>query len=342
MMTKREHKAVLTAALLAAALALLPGSPADARAPDNTKVVGPAECAECHKEETEAWKRSHHYTTFKRIPRDKKARKIAKAMGFKRIKKGSLCLTCHFSSQEKNGKTKPIAGITCESCHTAAKDWVKRHSEYSGKKKATETPEEAKKRWEDAERLGMIRPKMIYQLTKNCYSCHVVPEEKLVNKGLHPAGSPFELVSWSQGEVRHNTWHNDGKENRAISAERRRLFYAVGVAVELESSLRALSKATKTDRYAVTMAKRVEIARLRARRLARATKDPDLIAVARAASGARLSLETAKSLEGVADQVAAAAQAFASKHDGTKLAAIDAFLPDESKHKGKTRPLKGK
>ena len=81
---------------------------------------------------------------------------------------------------------------------------------------------------------------------------------------------------------------------------------------------------------------------MRARRLARATKDPDLVAAARAASGARLSLETAKSLEGVADQVAAAAQAFASKHDGSKLAAIDAFLPDETKHKGKTRPPKGK
>ena len=191
MKTRQEYKAALTAAVLAAALALLPGSPADARTPDRSKVVGPAECAECHKEETEAWKRTHHYTTFKRIPRDKKARKIAKAMGFKRIKKGSLCLTCHFSSQEKNGKPKPIAGITCESCHTAAKDWIKRHSEYSGKKKATETPAEAKKRWEDAEAAGMIRPKMIYQLTKNCYSCHVVPEEKLVNKGTASGRQPL-------------------------------------------------------------------------------------------------------------------------------------------------------
>ena len=213
-----------------------------ARAPEDQKVVGPSECAECHKQEIEIWKGTHHYQTFSRLPRKKEATEIAKAMGFKRIKSGSICLTCHFTSKTAGEAAKPVAGISCESCHGAAKDWLKRHSEYSGKKKATESPEEAKKRWSDAEAGGMIRPRLVYALTKNCYSCHVVPEEKLVNKGGHPAGSPFEVVAWSQGEVRHNTWHNGAKENSEPKAERKRMLYTVGTAVELEFALRAVAK----------------------------------------------------------------------------------------------------
>ena len=39
-----------------------------------------------------------------------------------------------------------------------------------------------------------------------------VPEERLVNVGGHTAGSAFELVSWSQGEVRHNLQKSAGKD----------------------------------------------------------------------------------------------------------------------------------
>ena len=56
-------------------------------------------------------------------------------MNVKRIKSDSLCLNCHFTNQTKADKTKAIAGISCESCHSAGKDWIKVHSEFSGKKK---------------------------------------------------------------------------------------------------------------------------------------------------------------------------------------------------------------
>ena len=90
----------------------------------------------------------------------------------------------------------------------------------------------------------MIRPHSLYQLAKNCYSCHVVPQEGLVNKGGHKPGSSFDLVSWSQGEVRHNTWYSKGKENVAADAARKRMLYLVGLGVELETGLRAIGKAT--------------------------------------------------------------------------------------------------
>lgn len=304
-------------------------------APDFTKVEGPNECAECHKYEAEVWKETHHYKTFSLLPRKKEAREISKAMGLKRIKADSLCLNCHFTSVDKNGDPKTIAGISCESCHTASKDWLKRHSEFSGKKKETESPEEAKQRWADSEAAGMIRPAMTYRLAKNCYGCHVVPVEKLVNTGGHAAGSPFELVSWSQGEVRHNLWYSEGKENTLADAARRRMLYAVGLAVELETALRAVGKATKPAKYAVTMAKRAHAAKREMRRVARALRTPELVEIVRAAHFARLRLNNESELTAAAETIADAAQRFSAKYDGADFAAIDELIPGQDKYKGK-------
>ena len=304
-------------------------------APTVEKVKGPDECAECHKKETENWKATHHFKTFSSLPRSKEAKEITDKLGLKRIKSESVCLGCHFTSKERKGKPKPIAGITCESCHNAGADWLKRHSEFSGKKKETESEAEAQQRWADAEAAGMIRPHMLYDLAKNCYSCHVVPQEELVNKGGHAAGSTFELVSWSQGEVRHNTWHNGGKENKLAGPERQRMMYVVGLAVELEESLRAVGKATQPARYAVAMAKRAHAARKKLREATKVLQMPELLEMLRAAHTASLKLNNGPNLEAAADRVAAAARQLASSHDGAQLAAVDGLIPGPDKYKGK-------
>src|SRR5262245_18856109 len=225
------------------------------------KVVGPNACAECHKQEVEAWKDSHHFQTFRDMPRRKEANEIAEKMGVQRIRSESVCLTCHYTVQGKENKKQPIAGISCESCHSAGADWIKVHSGFSGKTEKTETKAEAEARWKLADSKGMIRPSALYELAKNCYSCHVVPQEDLVNKGGHTAGSDFELVSWSQGEVRHNTWRSKGKNNVPASAARKRMLYLVGLGVELETGIRGVSHATVRRLYAFQMAKRVDRAR---------------------------------------------------------------------------------
>ncbi len=304
-------------------------------APEFEKVQGPDECAECHKKETENWKDTHHYKTFSALPRSDDAKQITEKLGLKRIKSESVCLSCHFTSKVRKGKPKPIAGITCESCHNAGADWMKRHSEFSGKKKETETEAEAQQRWADAEASGMIRPHMLYDLTKNCYSCHIVPQEELVNKGGHTAGSQFELVSWSQGEVRHNTWHNGGKENPAAAVERQRMMYAIGLAVELEEALRAVGKSTAPARYAVAMAKRAHAARKKLRDAAKTLPMPEFMEMLRAAHTANLKLNNGPALEAAAERISAAAKQLASNHDGTQLAAIDALIPGADQYKGK-------
>lgn len=302
------------------------------------KVVGPNACTECHKQEAEAWKASHHFKTFREMPRRKEANEIAEKLGIQRVRSETLCLSCHYTVQEKDSKRTPIAGISCESCHSAGGDWIKVHSQFSGKTEKTETKAEADARWKLADSKGMIRPSALYRLAKNCYSCHVVPQEDLVNKGGHPAGSAFELVAWSQGEVRHNTWHSKGKENSAATAERKRMLYIVGLGVELETGIRAVGKATARQRYAFEMAKRVDRARKQLSAAAKAAPNvPEIAKMVEFAYSAGLKLNNDRFLSAAADGVAKLIATFAEKYDGSTMAGLDSLIPSPDKFKGTAR-----
>ncbi len=302
---------------------------------DPALVQGPDACGECHKTSVLAWKETQHAKTFKELPRRKKAKAITKAMGIKRIKAESACLTCHFTSAMVKGKVKPIAGISCESCHGGGKDWIKGHQDYGGKgvTKESESPDHRTKRFADAEAAGMIRPVRLYSVAANCYGCHTVPNEKLVNVGGHPAGSKFELVSWTQGEVRHNVWYS--KSNDEASAERKRMMYIVGRALDLEFALRGVAKATQKKKYAVSMARRAAAAKKAMASIAAAVSTPEIQEIIAAAGGAKLKLNNEAKLSAAADRVSAAAQKFAANHDGSAFGAIDALIPGADKYKGK-------
>ncbi len=304
-------------------------------ASDPTKIVGPNACAECHKQETEAWKASHHFKTFREMPRRKEANEIAEKMGVQRIRSESMCLTCHYTVQEKENRKQPIAGVSCESCHSAGGDWIRIHSQYSGKTEKSESKAEADARWKLSESKGMIRPGSLYELAKNCYGCHVVPQEALVNKGGHPAGSVFELVSWSQGEVRHNTWHSKGKENVPASAARKRMLYLVGLGVELETGLRAVGRATTRRLYAFEMAKRVDRARKQLAVAAKAAPNvPEIAKMVEYAYSAGLKLNNESFLTAAADGVSKLIVSVAGKYDGSTLAGLDSLIPGPDKFKG--------
>jgi hypothetical protein len=307
-------------------------------ASDPAKIVGPNSCAECHKQEAEAWQASHHFKTFREMPRRKEANEIAEKMGVQRIRSESMCLTCHYTMQEKESKKQPIAGISCESCHGAGEDWIKVHSGYSGKTEKTETKAEAEARLKLADSKGMIRPSSLYQLAKNCYSCHVVPQEDLVNKGGHTAGSAFELVAWSQGEVRHNTWHSKGKENVQATAARKRMLYLVGLGVELETGIRAVSRATARRLYAFEMAKRVDRARKQLAVAAKAAPDvPEIAKMVEFAYSAGLKLSNESFLTAAADGVSKLLVSITEKYDGSTMAGLDTLIPAPDKFKGTAR-----
>jgi hypothetical protein len=307
-------------------------------ASDIAKIVGPNACAECHKQEAEAWKATHHFKTFGEMPRKKEANEIAARMGVQRIRSEGLCLTCHYTVQEKENRKQPVAGISCESCHSAGDDWIKVHSGYSGKTEKTETKAEKDARWKLSESKGMIRPSTLYRLAKNCYGCHVVPQEDLVNKGGHPAGSAFELFSWSQGEVRHTTWHNKGKENTPANAARKRMLYVVGLGVELETAIRAVSRATARRLYAFEMAKRVDRARKQLAAASKAAPDvPEIAKMVEYAYSAGLKLNNERALTGAADGVSKLLAGMTEKYDGSTMAGLDSLIPGPDKIKGKAR-----
>lgn len=302
---------------------------------DPAKVKGPDACGECHESSIKVWKQTPHATTFKELPRRKSAKEIAKKMGFKRIKAGSECLTCHFTSGVRKGKVKPIAGITCESCHGAGADWIKGHGDYGGKKvtRENEDPAHKKKRLAKAEAAGMIRPARLYSVAANCYGCHTVPDEKLVNVGGHAAGSKFEMVAWSQGIVRHNVWYS--KENGEASAERKRMMYVVGQALDLEFALRGVAKATTKATYAKRMARRAKAAEKRIIKIAAAVSAPEIDVILAAAKEAKLKLNNEAQLSAAADKVAAAARKLAAGYDGSTFAGVDALLPAAEDYQGK-------
>ena len=305
---------------------------------DPAKVAGPDACGECHKSSVAVWKKTKHARTFKELPRKKEAKAIAKKLGIRRMKAASACLSCHFTSAEVKGKVKPIAGITCESCHGAGKDWIKEHSDYGAKgvTRESETPDHKKARYAKSEAAGMIRPLSLYKVAANCYGCHTVPNEKLVNEGGHAAGSEFDLVAWSQGEVRHNVWYS--KANDEASAARKRMMYIVGKALDLEFALRGIAKATKKAAYAVSMAKRANAARKAMNKIAAAAGTSEIKAIAAAAGGVKLKLNNSANLTAAADKISAAAEKFAAAHDGSKFADVDAMIPGAGKYKGKSAP----
>ena len=305
---------------------------------DPANTLGPNACGECHKEEVKSWQSTHHFKTFREMPRRRRAKTIAKKMGVRRINSQSVCLGCHFTVSKKKNKPAPIAGISCESCHGAGRNWIKIHSGYSGKTAKTETKAEKKVRWQRAEAKGMIRPRSLYRLAKNCYGCHVVPHENLVNNGGHRAGSAFDLLSWSQGEIRHTTWHSKGKRNLPAGPGRKRMLYIVGLGVELETALRAVAGANSRAVYAFQMARRADKARNQLTQVAKVLPDvPEIARLVEHAYSTDLKLNNGSALRTAAEGVSKLTARIAEMYDGNSLARVDGLMPGPDKYKGRAR-----
>ena len=305
---------------------------------DLSNIVGPEECGECHKAEVHVWRETRHSQTFKVLTRKKQAKEIAGNMGIKRVKKAADCVTCHFTSGYKRNKVKAIAGISCESCHGPAKDWIKIHGDYGGKKvsRERETPEHKAERLATIKEAGMIRPGNLYRLAANCYQCHIVPNEKLVNVGRHQSGSDdFELVSWSLGEIRHKFLRSEGKKNEEVSPERQRMLYVVGKALDLEYGLRALAKATEEGKYATATTKRVQRVADTLQAIDALIPIPEVKEILEVIKGVDLKIGNEAALAAAAGTIAVATQQFAGTHDGSRLTALDQVIPQAAQYKGK-------
>jgi hypothetical protein len=330
--SKSRIHSLLAGMLMVVALSLAVGN---AFAIDPTQTVGGDECVDCHTPEHDIWGETTHYKTYDELSASDAATEIAEALEIDDIEAADgICVDCHFTLVgETLEDAEPIAGISCESCHGAAAGWIDVHGLYVSGDAESESAAEKATRRKAAKDAGQIRPDQINLIAQNCLNCHTVPNEELVNVGGHLAGSEFELVSWSQGEVRHNLFWNNGEDNVEASPARKRVLYVVGYATDLEFSLRALGKSSEAGKYREAMAQRVQQATAKLTAINQKINSAEISSALAAASVIDVSATPDQSkLNAAADKIQTAIEAFTIANDGQALAALDDLLPDGEGH----------
>ncbi|MDA7977398.1 MAG: cytochrome c family protein [Pirellulales bacterium] len=241
---------------------------------DPAKVIGRETCRTCHDQEHAAWQASSHGSKAWQRLTHAKAADFATALGIpvdKITSAESVCTQCHGTPIVENGALSVAPGNSCESCHGEAGGeggWFKIHADYGRgmdftmtellNQRNAESAEHRAARLAACRNAGMKRADDVLAVAKNCLTCHIVPIEELIAAG-HPTSSGFEIVRWSQGEVRHNVLLDRGKnaetpslwlagsENRTAEG-RDRLMFLAGKLADLELSLRVRASITSTDR----------------------------------------------------------------------------------------------
>ena len=112
--------------------------------------------------------------------------------------KAPRCLACHALAPPASEKAKSFDhsdGVSCESCHGPASEWLGPHTLGADK-------------WSHAQSVakGMIDTRDIAKRTTQCLTCHLGTKDKFVDHELIAAGHPdlyFELASFSSVMPRH-------------------------------------------------------------------------------------------------------------------------------------------
>jgi Cytochrome c554 and c-prime len=296
---------------------------------DPIKIQEAQTCGECHAREQAVWSDTQHQTQFSSLHQSEKAQGILDRMDFRLAKRESLCLRCHYTAVIRRDQARAVSGVSCESCHGAARDWIDLHNDYGGATHDTETDAHKATRISESVEAGMLRPSGdLYSVAANCFECHTVPDEKLVNEGGHPSGSDFELVEWSES-IQHNflpaQWSND-TANRPKSPERKRLMFILGTILDYEYSLRGLASAETRSPYSKAMERRTKIAYRKLSGLGELLGISELDEILRVGGALTLGPSRKGELTEAADQVSSLARAFEASSSGLDLAVLDAVI----------------
>lgn len=316
-------------------LTAVPGRAAPLLLPPD-KVTGPETCVECHIDEIEVWKRTVHNKTFRELPRKPETDEMLLRLGLGKVKAEAQCRDCHFTGRIIDEEYQTVSGISCESCHGAAAEWAKTHGDYGlGFTKETEAAAHRAARRTQALAAGMIRADDLYSLGAACYGCHILTDEKITNVGGHvPASPDFNLLTWSQGEVRHTILLTGDKSNPEARPAHRRKLFVVGCILEVEYCFRAVAQATERATFGLTLARRADAARQlleKIHALAPVAELGEIVALARAVA---LRLNNQTELTAAAEKIAVLGRAFSAHVQGEQLAAIDPLVPGADHYKG--------
>lgn len=291
-------------------------------------IVGPGDCEDCHEAEVAALEASWHWKGFSSILGNEQGREIAKAMGIAKPKEDWRCLRCHATPGLKKETLTALGGVSCESCHGPAEAWMDLHDDYGDGEKEEESAQHAAERIAATVKAGMRRPDRVHELASACFDCHVVDDRKLVEEGEHPTGEGFELLSWSQGEVRHNYMKTDGEKNLAASPQRRRVLFLVGQLVALERLAPLVGSGTAVGAHAKSLKTRRDAA------MAAVTKAHGLLGEASRLKALVSALHGPEGEQSDGKRVASLAKKAAEyygRSEDANLAPLDVMLPKDVK-----------
>lgn len=292
-------------------------------------------CGECHTAEYEVWQETTHSTGFETMHRTESAQDILREMGLNVTKRQeSLCMRCHYTV--KAPQLRAVAGVSCESCHGPALDWLDIHNQWGPgvDHPDNEAPDHQSDRITQSAEGGMLRPSGdLYAVAANCFECHTVPFEDLVNVGGHtPGSSDFELVSRID-EIQHNfveaQW-GGSNANQDPTEARSRVTFVVGRILDFEFSVRALAGATEEGRFSKSMGRRISGATQELESIARVVEIPEVMEILNAARDIKKVPDNRDALLASADRVRALGQAFTAAYSGDDLAALDPLVAGEA------------
>ncbi|MEX0893228.1 MAG: multiheme c-type cytochrome [Gemmatimonadota bacterium] len=318
---------------LAGAYALLAQEPADfSDSPflriDPDRVVvenakGYEPCGVCHTDEWEVWQETKHAQGYETLHKDENAKAILQRMNLRVTKRQeAVCMRCHYTVGPDR---KAVAGVSCESCHGPAQGWLNVHNKLPSS--GDESAAAREQRIAAAAAEGMLPPSAdIYAVVANCFECHTVPQEELVNRGEHRTGTTdFDLVARVE-QVRHNFLHGTEGVNRELTPERNRMMFVTGRILAYEYALRGLAGATAEGRYARSMERAAQGAYRALEEVATVASVPAVEEVLRTGKDLRLVASNRAELETAAERIRGIGQQFARSADAAVLAVLDTVI----------------
>lgn len=233
--------------------------PVALRADDPPTYVGPEKCVDCHTAEHGVWQKSAHSKGFQFFEERNadKVEEILEAIGSKAksMEDEATCVKCHLTG---NVGEAPLAAISCERCHGAAgpegTGWLRVHTSFGkgARSPDDEVPAHKAERITMSRSLGMRRSDQLYDIAANCMSCHglahpdvdAIQLSNMMEAG-HPLKQEYELVKYSQGEVRHRFYPVStlpGPENQDSPPAHLAQLFVAGQLAKLVSAARSLDK----------------------------------------------------------------------------------------------------
>lgn len=291
------------------------------------KMVDIDTCSKCHVLEQAVLEESRHFLTWKDRHKAVKAKRILGNLNLEfGMRHNQVCYNCHYTAETTPHNALPvsISGISCQTCHGPAQDWIAIHNQIG---KRPETEEHRLARLSAAADRGMVNTLNLYALLEACYKCHVVPNEDLINIGGHTAGSNFEAVNWTQGEI----WHNflNVKDNTVASESKRRMMYIIGWMIDFEKSLIALSEATAPGKYRDAMIDRVIFAYYKLAEIKEVIEMEELDFLDEIETMDQRPKITRQQGLDLPAKIAEAAKEISKNYDGTKMPSLDALMDSD-------------